>query len=359
VATWYVSTQPKNFSIVAEDYSVIAERTILDYQVQEDVFGSVVNYAYLGEVLPEKLAEDEVVSLRTDASFTRHVGTKNEGEENEELMMEVVSYAQQTFIQRDNVWYYIEHDEAPKDVFKEKTKRSFLSWILGDVAQAVDIYAAAGDGHVNSQQSTWSAAQSATTGTIVYPTGVTTVVNSFFSNFKSITYTVGRMFLPFDTSSISSAATISSASLVVNATNLSDFDNDGLDYITVVQTSQATHTTLELDDFDNISATEGIDSGERKDLTGMATGTVTFVLNSTGMGWIKKAGESSNCSSSNGISCFGLREGHDMADSSISGGLGNSMTINTSEETGTSLDPYLSVAYTAPSSFALWLFNDF
>lgn len=358
LGAWYLSPESRERDADVETH--ISEREIIDFTVQEDVFGSSVTYAYVGEPLPEKLHENEVVAMRTASSFTVHTGMRNEGEEDEEVLLEVASFAQQAFIQRDGEWFYIEHDTLPKDVFDAATQTP-LSWLRGALAEAVTIYSAAGDGNVGATNTTWALARGATTGTNVAPSGTSAVANSVCSTIsKSLSCSINRIFLPFDTSSIPANATINSASLTVNVSSVTNGVNNGLDYITVVQTTQATHTTLVGVDFDNVGGTEGIAVGQRKDLTGLAAGAQTFTLNATGLSWIKKAGEASACSATAGITCLGLREGHDFQNSQITDNIsGNSLSIYASEQTGTAQDPYLSISYTVPAiSFAFWQFSD-
>jgi len=106
-------------------------------------------------------------------------------------------------------------------------------------------------------------------------------------------------------------------------------------------------TTLATSDYDNAgsvdSPTEGIDTSERKDLSSITTGVyLSILLNSVGQSWI----------SPTGYTKLALREGHDVIDSVFGGATStsNSLTFRTSEYTGTSSDPYLTVTYTQPST---------
>jgi hypothetical protein len=172
-----------------------------------------------------------------------------------------------------------------------------------------------------------------------------------------------RVFVPFDTSSISSGSTITAATLNVYVVSKTNNVNDGTDYATVVRTSQVTHTQVDINDWSAIGTTEGIDTGQRKDITSITTSAyLVFTINATGQGWIAKSGQASNCSATTGITCLGIREGHDNTGSEPASQLaGNIVTFSTSEETGTTQDPYLSITYTPGSSntFAPWKFSDF
>lgn len=361
IAAWYIS--PNGSVDKEKEYEILSQREIIDSVVLEDIFGSIVAYSYVGDKLPEKLAENEVVEMRTESSFTKLVDILNEGTEEEEFILDLVSYTQKTFIEKDGEWYYIEHGETPKDVFDKLARQNLISKIFVNIAYATTdtIYSASGDGYAYySGAGSWAVAHDATSGTAIDYTATTAVVLSNFTSGKSATYRIDRLFLPFDTSSIPASATISSASLNVYVTATSDADNDAAAYITVVRTSQASHSSLVVADYDNVVTTEGIATGTRKDITSISTSAyLSFTLNSTGLGWIAQSGGASNCSATTGISCFGLREGHDNTNTANDVSGNNSITISTSENTGTSQDPYLSVTYTVPATFAPWMFSDF
>jgi hypothetical protein len=127
--------------------------------------------------------------------------------------------------------------------------------------------------------------------------------------------------------------------------------------VTVVQSTQATHTALTTSDFNKAGSTEGIDSGQRKNMKTMTNGSLqAFTLNSTGLGWITTQSHTSACSATTGISCFALRSGFDVNNTTATT-TNNNVDFQTSETTGTSNDPSLSVTYRA--GFAFWQFDIF
>ena len=204
-------------------------------------------------------------------------------------------------------------------------------------------YPTAGDGYIYSSNPSWDAAHDATAGIASNYTALAATTGIIKS---SKLYYIYRTFLPFDTSSIPDDAAITSASLNVYVYAKKNDDNDGDDFITLVQTSQASTTILAKEDFDQTGAinnpTEGVNSNERKDITNIAVGKyLAFNLNSTGLGWI----------SAIGATRLGLREGHDVIDSAFTSSSSttiqyNFLTIRTSEYSGTVQDPYLTVTYT-------------
>jgi hypothetical protein len=145
--------------------------------------------------------------------------------------------------------------------------------------------------------------------------------------------------VPFDTSAITDTDNIDSATLYLWRAAIDDDLNDSYSYITVVQTTIDPTTGLVAADFPDLGAvdnpTEGIDSGDRLDITGLSGQYYSFTLNATGRGWVSKTSWTK----------LGIREGHD-ADTS-SGGIGSGYsqraTFYASERTGTDNDPYLDV----------------
>lgn len=201
-------------------------------------------------------------------------------------------------------------------------------------------YTGAADGHIESFSPVWSTVHAASTGDVFN----TDVASKAFVEYYT-DYDIGRFFLPVDTSGIPDTATITAATLYVYLGNATDADNDGDDWVNVVQTSQASPTALVSGDFDQAGAVSNPTEGStRKDLTGLATGQYhSFALNATGLTWVSKTG----------YTLLGLREGHDALNSAFVGASSdNQFNISTSEETGTSQDPYLEVTYYVPSTFS-------
>lgn len=341
---------------------VLASRVIVEYEEN----GDIISYTYLGEPLPENLTEGELTHMRTDFSYSRLVLL-----EDDTATVETISYPQKTFAQDAfGNWFYAEHATTTRDIFLKQSALRTLVHVAQSAVVAV-AYAVTdtifsnttGDGQITGTGTgiqelslsqclaeAWADARTQTTGTV--SSGSTSMIagGTISSPSPNCNATIYRIFVPFDTSAIPSSATISSASLNVYVTGKVNSDNDGTDYITVVRTSQATHTALATTDFDNITTTEGVDAAQRKDITSISTSAyLVFTLNSTGLGWIAKNGVSSNCSATAGISCFGLREGHDNTATALADETTNTLTVSSTDTSGTSQDPYLSVTYTVPA----------
>ncbi len=196
-----------------------------------------------------------------------------------------------------------------------------------------------GDGYIYNDNSNWNTGHNAASGTSANNSGTTFIVGSGKSS--STNYRIQRAFVPFDTSSLPDGVTISDAKLKVYAASKLDDDNDGDDWLTVVQSTQGSVTSLSTSNYDDDGAitnpTEGVDVAERKDITNVSTGAyLTFTLNATGRGWIDTAGSTK----------LGIREGHDAINSSFTGTSGkyDSVTIS-ALNSGTGHDPILEVTY--------------
>lgn len=151
---------------------------------------------------------------------------------------------------------------------------------------------AAGDGNVFFDSgTTWALTHDATNGNGAVANG--TAANIYGAQFGANNYGVGRIFIPFDTSSLTGTASAASGSVQFSInTDLVGASST----IHVVKTTQALATGLGTTDFQQI----GTLSGGSVAVSG--TGTFTIALNSTGLGWINNIG----------TSFIGLREDHDL-----------------------------------------------
>jgi len=200
-------------------------------------------------------------------------------------------------------------------------------------------YAGAGDGEcTDTGTQTWDTFHDATASDLVdyASTEVQILVYSSGGYVEII-----RTFFPIDTSALPDAASVSAATFYIYAYGMTNNDSDGDDWISVIQTDQPDPTQLTTHDYNNCGTvddpTEGIDAGDRYDISSYSTPAyVSFPLNATGLGWISKTG----------YTMLGCREGHDCIDSEVAGH--NRLRVYTSENSGTSEDPYLSVTYAVP-----------
>ncbi|OGF25653.1 hypothetical protein A2468_05895 [Candidatus Falkowbacteria bacterium RIFOXYC2_FULL_46_15] len=211
-----------------------------------------------------------------------------------------------------------------------------------DVVVTQKFYAGSGDGHMYAYSSSWDAAHDASAAYQLWYTATSIGVFSTKNIYGQ--FAPYRAFLPFDTSSIPNDAEIASAELHLYILNAPNDCNDGYDWITVVETFQASTSSLSNDDFDLCgdainNPTEGIDSGERKDITNTPTNQYShFSLNNTGKSWINVSGYTK----------LGLREGHDAIDStpSLPSPGDNGIAFYSSEGSN---PPYLLITYVCDS----------
>jgi hypothetical protein len=197
------------------------------------------------------------------------------------------------------------------------------------------IVAGSGMGHATAQDA-WNIVTAATTGT-ASPSGGSYDLSSsvnYFVRGDSYNASLGRVFLLFDTSSLSSSASISSATLSIYVTAKINGDNSGFDSVNVVTTTPASNTDLVSTDYDDITSTL---QASAVDLSAISTSAYNnFALNATGLGNIAKTG----------VTKFGLRTGEDIADDRPVTDTENTVTISAAETSGTSQDPKLEVTYT-------------
>lgn len=312
--------------------------------------GETVRYAYVGSELLGQLEEGELTEKRTEASYTVYLG-KDEKDNN---IYRTRSFSAPTFVRDGLTWHTVEYGTDTQQDFLAKTRLSIASRIANAIVPptyAVTVYSHAGDGHIGAFQTDWVDTRDSLDGVVNDQTDCSPapcLVVAAFDEFPP--YGVIRGFIPFDTSSIPSGATVTAASVNLYATGVTNGDNDGNDFLTLVESSQVNYTSMATTDFNNIGTTEGIDSGQRKDLTSISTSAyLSFALNATGMGWIAKSGEASSChSSTTGITCLAVLTGNDFLDHPPVPAAFNFVGFYPSEQTGTSQDPYLDITYTEP-----------
>lgn len=211
------------------------------------------------------------------------------------------------------------------------------------------IYASTGDGIVRTSKSTWAAVYGAATGDSVQnlTTGYCTWAKESASVFNGY-----QPFHPFDTSSIPSTDTISSAtySVYLNGDNLTDGQQ-----ITIGNSTQATWNSIITADFDQRGgATEGCTRISHPN--GATTGYLDFAMNASGIAFIARSGETIPASASaSGKTQIAIRWSRDLDNSTPTAN--SYIQIRTADYTGTSSDPKLVVEHAASATFtpqAMW-----
>lgn len=150
-----------------------------------------------------------------------------------------------------------------------------------------------------------------------------------------------RAFTLFDTSAISTD-TIDSATYSLYATSSIVNNNDGNDFVAIVDVTVASNTALAVGDYDGCgdaidNPTEMHATADRLDISSELTTSAynDFSFNATGLSKISKTG----------VSKFGFRLGWDIVDSAPSGS--NECTFSSADTTGTTSDPKLVVVHSA------------
>lgn len=195
---------------------------------------------------------------------------------------------------------------------------------------------AGGDGDVQKTDANWDTCHDAASGDAV-ETGTLPFVNT--SKFGS-SFRIHRAFFPFNTVDLPDNAIVSSALLRLYVFDKLDDDNDGDDWINIVQTTQADSTNLVAGDYNKCGSINDPDEGATRIDIGNITNSAynTWTLNSVGIGWLNKTG----------FTKLGMREGHDAIDSPYGGGdsTNNYIRFVSADNSGTTFDPKLTMTWT-------------
>ena len=302
--------------------------------------GRIIKYDYVSEA-EIKTEKNEIIEKRT--SNAKHF--EIDGENIAKVFTGQPFYKGSKGTD-ENKWYQVETATTSIEAFEEQTKVSFKR-LFGKRTLAAPIYSGAGDGDIDCslQSSDWDTVHNRTTAA-----GCLNGTNYelAYAYGGAVKFEVGgygdkRIFLPFDTSSIPSGNTITSTTLYAYVKTVSL----GEQYAGVIETSQASHTSLVDADYNQCGAVDSPDEGtdSRTTLpTGVINAYKTWALNSTGKSWVKINGAASSCGDSlTGWTCLGLRDSKSIDDTEPT--TNYYYDISNSEETGTAQDPYLTVTY--------------
>ena len=177
---------------------------------------------------------------------------------------------------------------------------------------------------------------------------------------------IAACFIMFDTGAVLEAnANISAATLTLYCISKVNNDNDGDDFLAIVQGNQATWDTLVVGDWDERgeSLANGWSDAKQTDIIEGATridiGNITaaddnvFTLDGTGRGWVARNGETIPAgASAAGKTQLVVRDGHDLIDALPTAR--NKVFFQTSEHDN---DPVLTVTYTIPGNAGIMTTN--
>ncbi len=301
-----------------------------------------IQFVYKDTEVVGKFSKDEILEKRTANSFTEKITNESE--------YKATIYSGYQFFKEDGTgkWFKVGYATTSKDQFINNIESPPSAYFTKRV-YADTFISLSGDGFVTNfaNPSTWAAAHDASVGSDADKTSVYFEVGNVVSGTLII---IERAFIPFDTSAIPGGSTVSSSSLTMTQLGTGgDADNDGDDFFTVLQTTQPSTSALTTSDYNDVGATSSPTEGsDRLDLSTNAASKVWFfTLNSTGRGWIATNGTPSTCGGGTGITCLGMREGHDIVNSSIANGAFNYVDFSSSETALLANKPTLTVIYSA------------
>lgn len=238
--------------------------------------------------------------------------------------------------------------ETTVKIYATPGRMSFWDYFVPPaLANDATVYSGTGDGEVvNSLNTTWAAIHDASVGVSYnYDRGyyVVGVGTNIFTGYQYI----DRGLIPFDTSVLPGDAVVTAASITLNITVKINGPADGHSYIGLTTSTQASSNSIILEDFNKVGATSSpAMMANTITIADMATTTpLVFTLNATGRGEIKPSGATSKCGKIAGVSCFGLREGHDIDNVDVGSTIYSVVAFQSAEATYG--QPYLTITYYA------------
>jgi len=257
-----------------------------------------------------------------------------------------------TFTDKEGVTHTRKLREDPVEALKQalentvdtmKNKFDSSRIIKGKIGNTTTtVYSDAGDVSIRQANATWATLRSASSGASTVNTSPTYVgwekEGSVYNGYQP--------FHMFDTSVISATDIISSAtfSIYLNGDNaVADSQQ-----LSIANSTQATWNSLGVGDFDQRGgSTEGMTRISCP--TGATSGYLDFSLNSTGLTFIARSGETiPGSASASGKTQLAIRWSSDLDNSTPTGR--TYMQIRMSEATGTSSDPKLVVEHAAAAT---------
>ena len=322
-----------------------------------------IKYAYLADEVATIPNED--VTRRTQNSQTVVLDTfkGQDGTLREKLRTTFTASPQ--FYKDKETWRQIEYATTTQEVFSMSgaiphiERREFSEKVLSALFGIRPVFATVStyypnpdvettsvDGYINSQSTgnidsstAWNNARAgssliATDNGTIDEVRTSIVLVPRTGNYNG---TVFRTFLLFDTSTLTTAATISSATLSLYVLTVTNINPGSGDALSVITTTPASNTAIVTGDWGNVGTT--------LQATGVSLSTLTtntynaITLNSTGLGNISKTS----------ITKFGLRTAEDISNTLPVDGSQNDVTYSSADNTGTTQDPKLDVTYTTGS----------
>ena len=224
------------------------------------------------------------------------------------------------------------------------TKKLPVEWLKNSsypvrTDATVSYYSGAGDGAVGNSgaYTAWSTVRNASTGNGVdYNTYSSYYMTYMYGWASKATAYVYRGFIPIDTSGLDEDISIASATLYLYNHDKDPNPTGSLDYIDIIETSQATTSELTTADYDAV----GTASGGTISINDMTLNQFNaYALNSTGLTWISKTGYTK----------LGFRNHSDLSNDQPDYDQTYQAGYRQSEYTGTTSDPYIVIEYITQS----------
>ena len=324
--------------------------------------GRIISYDYISDKIIEQATFNGISEDMTKRNFaSQQFKIKEEtkkGIKTETWRM--VVYSGSPFYYTEGKWHKIETATTTIAAFKKQVGRNVA---YADISTTT--YSGAGDGGVNYDDPVgpWATQRGAVSGNSATPAN---------PNFYAVTdrdasgnFFIYRGVLPFYTAGIPAGSSITSSTLFIYVEANTNTDDDGNDFVGIVETFQASHTTLGVSDYSDIGYGDGGETYNQATSTNQVVGgqrdiTATPInfyhdwgLDADGLSWITVNGQSSTCGSSlTGWTCLGIREGHDIVDDPPGPGTVRNLLRITSFEGGADSKPYMTIEYTVAAAAA-------
>lgn len=345
---------PNHLKLKALKEKILDVKEIDDLRCKKDdpndcsSYGKIKQYSYISDKIVERQTLniegmlgseggeiEEDLSKRTENSVTFPLGNNE---------FNTIFYTSDAFAKVNNEWYYIEYATTTIDAFntqieKESESATTSGMILGEFFGAD--YPATDDQSIVNTTTNWQTSHDATSGTL--RGGTVYYIQSY--NYTAGDFANERGFLKADTSGIPDNATISAASLVLNSVEKKDSAGAGLGDTSAYNVYNSSHSdTLTTTDYNDGGTTAWSTAVTWTNWPATANADVTYTFNATGIAGISKTGYTKLC----------LREAtYDVANSVPATSKKQTYVApNNSAATGTGDDPYLSITYTVPTTYA-------
>lgn len=322
ITTWFIASSD------AQTSNLILSTT--DFTRFDEEGKPAGTYQEIKEAIPVEVQDNDIVKLRQEDSQTFYTGRGT---------LITKFYPGQNFYYDNGVWLHVEYSVKPKPI-------SFLDWFLNSAnaqSTTTSVFYSIDDGYMGSNVNggSWDGVHDATYAN----GGDDTSDNEVRTYDVSGRFIIYRSYLIFRTGLvIPDNAIIASSSLIVEETYHSVGDDDGDDFVNIVNFNPADATNISWADYDNFGATNTPEElSNRIDISDSINGWVAFPLNTTDV--IAKEGDTFCDNTHAGYTCLGVREGHDILDDPILATKYNVFHFNNIEEAGTTNDPYLLVEW--------------